>query len=52
VGVELAQLALVALALPLLLTVRSTDWYSRRAMPSVSCILAGIGVWWLIARLA
>ncbi len=52
VGVELAQLAIVAVVLPLLYAVRDTGWYTRRALPACSCALAAVGAWWMLTRLA
>lgn len=49
-GVELGQLAVVAVVLPLLFVVRKRAWYSRLAMPVASLAIAALGAWWLVAR--
>jgi hypothetical protein len=51
IGVELAQLSIVAILLPILLAARHADWYPRRAMPVASCALGLLGAWWLWSRL-
>jgi HupE / UreJ protein len=51
IGVELAQLSIVAILLPVLLSARHTEWYPRRAMPAASCALGLLGAWWLWSRL-
>ncbi|MDB4980094.1 MAG: hypothetical protein JWM82_846, partial [Myxococcales bacterium] len=53
-GVELGQLAVVTLALPLVLTAarRSPIEYERWGLGLGSTIISGLGVAWLIARLA
>ncbi|MDQ3287004.1 MAG: HupE/UreJ family protein [Pseudomonadota bacterium] len=49
-GVELGQLAVVAIVLPLLFLVRRQAWYARWAMPAASLAIAALGAWWLVAR--
>ncbi|MBA2237687.1 MAG: HupE/UreJ family protein [Lysobacter sp.] len=49
-GVEVGQLAVVAIVLPLLFLVRRQPWYARWAMPAVSLAIAALGLWWLVAR--
>lgn len=51
VGVELAQLAIVALVLPVIYAVRGTRWYAGGVLPLGSCALGAAGVVWLIQRL-
>jgi hypothetical protein len=51
-GVELGQLAIVALALPLLYTLRAWPAYPRAVMAPGSLALAACGSFWLIERLA
>jgi len=50
-GVELGQLAVVAVALPLLFVARRTRWYARFGMPAVSLAIAALAAWWLFQRL-
>jgi hypothetical protein len=52
IGVELAQLAIVALVLPLIYAMRSTRWYAGGVMPLGSCALGAAGLVWLFQRLA
>ena len=51
IGVEIAQLAIVALVLPLIYLARGTRWYASGVMPLGSCALGAAGVVWLIQRL-
>ncbi len=50
VGVELAQLTLVLILLPLLLKARVSSFYSARFMPAASLAAAMAGAAWLAAR--
>lgn len=51
IGVELAQLAIVALVLPLIYAARRTRWYASGVLPLGSCALGAAGVVWLVQRL-
>jgi hypothetical protein len=51
IGVEIAQLMIVALVLPLIYTARATRWYSTGAMPLGSCALGAAGLVWLFQRI-
>ena len=51
IGVELAQLGIVAVVLPLIYLSRSRRWYSGGVLPLGSCALGAAGVVWLIQRL-
>ncbi len=51
IGVELAQLGLVALVLPLIYLARRQRWYAGGVLPLGSCALGAAGVVWLIQRL-
>ncbi|MEO6366111.1 MAG: HupE/UreJ family protein [Luteimonas sp.] len=51
-GVELGQLGVVVLLLPLLFAVRGQRWYARMAMPLLSIAIAALAAWWLVQRLA
>ena len=50
-GVEVAQLAIVALVLPLIYAVRRTHWYANGVLPLGSCALGAAGLVWLVQRL-
>jgi hypothetical protein len=50
VGVELAQLGIVALVLPLIYSMRTTRWYANGVLPLGSCALGMAGVVWLFQR--
>lgn len=49
-GVELGQLAVVALVLPILLLLRNQKSYSRWIMPLSSALIAAIALYWLMDR--
>jgi HupE / UreJ protein len=51
IGVEIAQLAIVAAALPGIWALRRTPAYPRRIMPALSIATALVGVAWFAARL-
>lgn len=51
IGVELAQLGIVALVLPLIYLARSRRWYAGGVLPLGSCALGAAGVVWLVQRL-
>ena len=50
-GVECAQLLIVAAALPLLLALARAPLYRQRLMPAASLATAALGALWLIARI-
>lgn len=50
VGVELGQLALVALALPVLLALRRREGWVERGVPAISLGLVAIGLFWFAER--
>jgi len=50
IGVELAQLGIVALVLPLIYSMRATRWYSGAVLPLGSCALGMAGVVWMLQR--
>ena len=50
VGVELAQLGIVAVVLPLIYSMRTTRWYANGVLPLGSCALGMAGVVWLLQR--
>jgi hypothetical protein len=51
VGVEVAQLTLVLLLVPLIYPVRGRRWYTHGALPFGSCALGTAGLVWLVQRL-
>ena len=51
IGVELAQLGIVAVVLPLIYLARRRRWYAGGVLPLGSCALGAAGVVWLIQRL-
>ena len=51
VGVELANLAVIALLLPVLLRAAQRRWYAPRALPALSLASAAIGAAWFLDRL-
>ena len=50
IGVELAQLGIVALVLPLIYSMRATRWYASAVLPLGSCALGMAGLVWLFQR--
>jgi len=50
IGVELGQLAIVTLLLPLLILVRNVKLYSKAIMPIASSIIAVIAINWTLQR--
>ena len=50
IGVEIAQLSIVAVVLPLIYSMRATRWYAGAVLPLGSCALGMAGVVWLIQR--
>jgi hypothetical protein len=50
VGVEIAQLGIVALVLPLIYSMRATRWYASTVLPLGSCALGMAGLVWLFQR--
>ena len=51
IGVEVAQLGIVAIVLPLIYLARGRKWYASGILPLGSCALGVAGVVWLIQRL-
>lgn len=50
-GVELGQLAVLALVLPVLISLRRKGWIAERATRALSLAVVALGVFWLIERL-
>ena len=51
IGVEVAQLLIVSLVLPLIYLARRRRWYATGVMPLGSCALGAAGLVWLFQRL-
>lgn len=51
IGVEIAQLSIVAVVLPAIYLARGTRWYASGVMPLGSCALGAAGIVWLLQRL-
>jgi len=51
IGVEIAQLSIVAVVLPAIYMARGTRWYAGGVMPLGSCALGAAGIVWLLQRL-
>jgi hypothetical protein len=51
-GVELGQLAVLAVVLPPLVAVRHRPGYARVVLPAVSLLIAAVAAGWLVQRLA
>ena len=49
-GVEIGQLVVVALVLPLLFALRSKAWYRRVCLPIASLAIASLAAYWLWVR--
>ncbi|WP_027329161.1 HupE/UreJ family protein [Marinimicrobium agarilyticum] len=49
-GVEIGQLSIVLLILPLLMAARNYRWYSKVVMPALSLIVALVAILWVIER--
>lgn len=49
-GVELGQLCIVALILPVLAWARSRPRFAERGAPALSLLVAGFGLYWLVER--
>jgi hypothetical protein len=50
IGVEIAQLAIVAAVLPFIYSMRATRWYAGGVLPLGSCALGAAGLVWLFQR--
>jgi hydrogenase/urease accessory protein HupE len=49
-GVELGQLAVATVALPIIWRLRKSPGFSRRGIPLISTVVAATGFYWLIKR--
>ncbi|MDN4502703.1 HupE/UreJ family protein [Alteromonadaceae bacterium BrNp21-10] len=51
IGVEIGQLAILAIALPVLIAIRKFNWYQQWLMPAGSLTIALIAVQWSVERI-
>jgi hypothetical protein len=49
-GVELGQLAILIVTLPLLIWARNNIWYKKWAMPISSLIIGAVAIFWCFER--
>lgn len=49
-GVELGQIAIAAVVLPLLWRLRRNETFVARGVPAISAVVALAGLWWLLDR--
>jgi len=50
IGVELGQIAIVALVVPVLFALRRASWYQPVVLRGVSGVLALVAAWWFVER--
>ncbi|MEO6171052.1 MAG: HupE/UreJ family protein [Lysobacter sp.] len=50
-GVEVGQIAVVAVVMPILYVLRLRRWYAAVVLPAVSILIAALGGYWMIERL-
>lgn len=49
-GVELGQIAIAAVVLPIIWQLRKNETFVRRGVPALSVVVAGAGLYWLLER--
>jgi hydrogenase/urease accessory protein HupE len=49
-GVELGQIAIAAVVLPVRCHLRKREWFLRLGVPAISALVALAGLYWLLAR--
>jgi len=49
-GVELGQLVIAAIVLPVIWQLGKKEWFARRAVPICSVVIALAGTWWFVQR--
>jgi hypothetical protein len=52
IGVEIGQMAIVLVVLPILITVRNKIWYSRYSLIAISVVIALVAIQWVFQRIA
>ena len=50
IGVELGQLAVIAIAFALVFWAMKQDWYRARIAVPASCVIAAVGAYWFAER--
>lgn len=50
VGVELGQVAVLALVLPAILAARKKAWFERTGVKAISAVIAAAGLFWFVTR--
>jgi hydrogenase/urease accessory protein HupE len=50
-GVEVGQLAVMAIVLPLIMTARKRPWFEKKGVRYASYVIAGLGIVWFVARI-
>lgn len=50
IGVELGQLAVIAIAFALVFWAMKKDWYRARIAVPASCVIAAVGAYWFVER--
>ena len=51
-GVELGQISIAALVLPIVWQLRKNEAFVRRAIPALSAVVAALGLYWFLLRTA
>jgi hydrogenase/urease accessory protein HupE len=49
-GVEIGQVAVASLVLPIVWRLRKNEWFVRRGVPSLSAVVALAGLYWFLER--
>lgn len=49
-GVEIGQLAVLAIVLPLIMAARKRPWFEQKGVRYLSYVIAGLGIVWFVAR--
>lgn len=49
-GVEVGQITIAAMVLPIVWQLRKRDWFVRRGVPVFSALVAGAGLFWFLQR--
>jgi hypothetical protein len=52
IGVEIAQLGIVAVVLPMIYAMRTSRWYANGVLPLGSCALGMAGLVWMFQRVS
>jgi hypothetical protein len=49
-GVEIGQLTIAAILLPIIWKLRQQEMFMRRVVPACSVVVAMLGAWWFVQR--